>query len=402
MKRAGRLERYLIYACSAAMIAGAAGRSRAPSREVTFPDPRVQVFYYMWYQTPGRDGRWRHWNAMGRRPPADLASSYYPLLGPYSSSDAHVMERHLEWLQAAGVGTLIISFWGRDDPGPERLDRLAALSRRYGIRWSFLIEPYPGLTRTRLRADIRWLLNRYGTLMFQVRRATPDFPWDLPRPVLYVFNLSVLKPRDWIDLMRTYHQPSNGVAFILNDPLGTTAEWGPTDGFFTYTPAPADLNPLFHPSLSALARKRGLFFAATVAPGFQTMRYRTDLAFLETPRREGKLYHRNWRLALSLKPDWVAIISFNEWHEGTQIEPARIRSQGRYLDYLGDFGRRDSLAPFSYLIHTADWVKKWKRERESERTPSASNLLGIESHVHGSIPGAGVEIDQDHLLPGPQ
>lgn len=44
-------------------------------------------------------------------------------------------------------------------------------------------------------------------------------------------------------------------------------------------------------------------------------------------------------MALTLLPDIVSITSFNEWHEGTQIEAAVPHDRGygrKYLDYGGE------------------------------------------------------------------
>ena len=35
----------------------------------------------------------------------------------------------------------------------------------------------------------------------------------------------------------------------------------------------------------------------------------------------GALYKKLWKAAIKANPDWVLITSFNEWHEGTEIEP---------------------------------------------------------------------------------
>lgn len=52
-------------------------------------------------------------------------------------------------------------------------------------------------------------------------------------------------------------------------------------------------------------------------------------------RRHGKYYEVAWRSALSAPVDYVSITSFNEWHEGTQIEPAMPRQSETftYMDY---------------------------------------------------------------------
>jgi hypothetical protein len=65
--------------------------------------------YYPWYDT----SPWRHWDQWNRRPPGDIAASSWPELGPYSSVDARVVERHARWIVDSGVGTVNLSWWGR-------------------------------------------------------------------------------------------------------------------------------------------------------------------------------------------------------------------------------------------------------------------------------------------------
>ena len=68
-----------------------------------------------------------------------------------------------------------------------------------------------------------------------------------------------------------------------------------------------------------------------------------------------------WNAALGtgVEPQMVTITSFNEWHEGTQIEPAASKEIPgfTYLDY-------GPLPPDYYLKRTAYWVVELvKRER---------------------------------------
>ena len=62
------------------------------------------------------------------------------------------------------------------------------------------------------------------------------------------------------------------------------------------------------------------------------------------------------RLDTGVEPALVAITSFNEWHEGTQIEPAAAGAEnGRGYTY-DDYG---SLGPEGYLDLTRQWVDKF-------------------------------------------
>ena len=62
----------------------------------------VAIFYYAWYGTPARDGAWLHWGQGGSRPPHDLGATFYPARGPYSSSDAAVVDAHMRDMAERG------------------------------------------------------------------------------------------------------------------------------------------------------------------------------------------------------------------------------------------------------------------------------------------------------------
>lgn len=68
----------------------------------------------------------------------------------------------------------------------------------------------------------------------------------------------------------------------------------------------------------------------------------------------GAYYSEAWQSALNARVDIVGVTSFNEWHEGTQIEPAvpHTSATKKYLDY-------SPLEPTAYLTMTHDWVKKF-------------------------------------------
>ena len=77
------------------------------------PSARVGIFYYPWFATPQQDGGFAHWQQGGSTPPASLASGFYPARGPYSSADALVLDAQMREIAAAGIGTVIASWWGR-------------------------------------------------------------------------------------------------------------------------------------------------------------------------------------------------------------------------------------------------------------------------------------------------
>ena len=74
-------------------------------------------------------------------------------------------------------------------------------------------------------------------------------------------------------------------------------------------------------------------------------------------REKGKYYRRMWEAAIQHEADMVSITSYNEWGEGTQIEPA-VRKTG-YEDPGDD--------PNSYLQLTADYADELRRRRREQR-----------------------------------
>jgi hypothetical protein len=67
-----------------------------------------------------------------------------------------------------------------------------------------------------------------------------------------------------------------------------------------------------------------------------------------------------WKTALRAGPDVVTITSYNEWQEGTQIEPARIATSK--LDYDGAWGKTGVAAQRAYLAATAHWTARLRAQ----------------------------------------
>ena len=108
------------------------------------------------------------------------------------------------------------------------------------------------------------------------------------------------------------------------------------------------------------AHQAGLLCAPSVGPGFDGRRATPvrDVA----PRRDGRRYDSMWRAAIEASPDVVTITSYNEWHEGTQIEPARAGVTG-FRSYEGAWGLRGRAAEVAYLERTAFWAARARAPR---------------------------------------
>jgi hypothetical protein len=103
------------------------------------------------------------------------------------------------------------------------------------------------------------------------------------------------------------------------------------DGVHVYCPLDISMNLtqifLEYDQASKLAKQKGKSFVATVMPGFND----TNKPLLTIDRQNGTFYSLLWSIAKACFPEGFAITSFNEWHEGTEIEPS-VEYGYQYID----------------------------------------------------------------------
>lgn len=96
-----------------------------------------------------------------------------------------------------------------------------------------------------------------------------------------------------------------------------------TDGMHMYSPVDIlpHLSQIFHVynQTSNVAHLKNKSFVATVMPGYND----TNRPDYVVGRKNGAFYTLFWSIAKACFPDGYAITSFNEWHEGTEIEPSQ-------------------------------------------------------------------------------
>ncbi len=288
---------------------------------------RTSIFYYPWYGTPQHDGKFLHWQQHGAAPPDTIASSFYPARGPYSSADRLVLGAQMAEIRRAGIDQISVSWWGWGSVEDRRLELLLPAARARGLDVALHLEPYRHRTAASTAADVT-RLRAHGVTDFYVYG-----PQDDTTEAWAAANASV--PAD----VRVFGQT-------------TMAGWAAAagfDGIYTYDVLVV-LGDRFH-RLCEQARKVRLLCAPSVGPGYDARRAGLDVRV--RPRRNGATYDGMWRSALRARPDLVTITSYNEWHEGTQIEPARARNG--YLAYDGAWGLRGRAAERAYLTRTAYW-----------------------------------------------
>ena len=92
-----------------------------------------------------------------------------------------------------------------------------------------------------------------------------------------------------------------------------------------------------YPAWVQTARQAGRISTLTVIPGYDDTKIREP--GLAVGRFSGEVYNVQWEAAISAAPDWVLITSWNEWPEGSQIEPSS-EDGDRYLKLTAEHATR--------------------------------------------------------------
>jgi hypothetical protein len=292
----------------------------------------VAIFYYPWYGSEAVDGAWQHWEQNGNTPPAQIASNWFPVRGPYSSSDPHVVGAQMKEIASVGIQTVIVSWWGPGSAEAARLPRVQRLARKAGLRVAIHVEPFDGRTPATLAPELRAL----------AATGIRDF---------YIYDSSTSPDEEW----RSLNRQLPDLRLFANTGLPGKAAAGGFAGLYTYDVRIYDGSSF--PRMCASARMHNLLCAPSVGPGFDSARATGDTR--TRSRQNGATYDSMWRSALRAAADVVTITSYNEWHEGTQIEPARAVGEP-YESYDGAYGLQGRAAERAYLDRTAGWTARYR------------------------------------------
>ena len=345
------------------------------------PSSKVHCMYYGWYGNPKTDKRWYHWDHpqlphwdknIARNYPTgrhkggdDVGSNFYPQLGAYSSRDPKVILAHMQQMRAAGCGVAVVSWYppSSDDVGGGGADDrkggangllplLFPAAQATGVRIAFHVEPYSGRSPETLLANARYVHSAYGAEAALFRHKN--------KPVLYVYDSYRVGAADWARALR----PGSGVrgtkddcifvALVVEQAHLSDAITAGFDGVYTYFASPISYGAKIEnwQAIATTAKGAGLMWIPCVGPGYVDTRVRPWNGGATIAREGGAYYDRGWQAALATQPAWVGITSFNEWHEGTQIEPAVPKA---YPEQYADYSPQ---APSFYLDRTRHWAKK--------------------------------------------
>jgi hypothetical protein len=337
------------------------------SLQAQLPPPKLMVHYMPVYQAKPYQATWGwHWtmnhynpdtfDSQGRR---NIASHFYPLIGPYDSRDPDVCEYHALLMKVAGIDGAIADWSGYSPVYDYPMINIATINAfnalsTAGLSFAICYEDQsiaqqinvgritPAQAIGQAQFDMNYIIDHWAN--------KPAYLTLDGKPVLLNFGPQYFYAEsDWASILSVFN--SGAQFFPLNYRLGTVAA-----GAFPWPPmwlsgggvlAPETMDQYlddFHASAAswpsvvsgAFPGFHDIYQEAGIQPSYGYLDARGGLTFSETMDR-----------ALAAHAPVIQLVTWNDFNEGTNIEPSQ-EYQYQYLIHVQDVAR--GLHPLPYTI----------------------------------------------------
>lgn len=314
-------------------------------------DPVLLAHYMPWYATKPISGQWGwHWTmdhfdpqrvrSDGRR---EAASHDYPLIGLYDSGDDHALECQVLLMKFAGLDGVVVDWYGTREAldfavNHQHTEKLIPWLKKAGLKFAICYEDQAlgqavkakvlpsDSALAQAEADLQWAQEHWFSDVAYVKQDG--------RPVLLVFGPQYLKREQWSELRGELSSRPMifGLPHLAKDlGLDGVFGWPPVEGGKTLTPEQ------WHKELNALYSRRGKGEAviATVFPEFKDIYKQAGVhdSYGTIEPRSGATFSESLDLAMKSGAPLVQVATWNDYGEGTMIEPTRDRGY-QYLELL--------------------------------------------------------------------
>jgi hypothetical protein len=322
--------------------------------------PPVMVHYMPWYESKAFSGQWGwHWTmnhfdpdrigSDGRQP---LASHYRPLIGAYDCSDPDTLECQTLQMKIAGVDGVFIDWYGTKDLNDYALlnrnaAKMIAACSKAGLKFSIVMEDQvvPQLVKAGKTTPNEFATSALTWLDQNWFRLPGYLRWK-GQPVLLMFGPQYYKDAELSSLfgrgpalftLLGKRGPAVG-AFGWPEPqVGDTKSWVQLRSFYERSKAWEASVPVAYPRFEDIYKDAG------VGPGYG-----------EIKDQAGRTFEESLALAGSSGAPFIQVATWNDWGEGTQIEPSVefgyrdlqvLQQQRRKLDRAFPYRGPDLLLP---------------------------------------------------------
>ncbi|MEJ5310674.1 MAG: glycoside hydrolase family 71/99-like protein [Anaerolineae bacterium] len=320
--------------------------------------PLLMAHYMPWYQTPDVSGYWGwHWT-MNHFNPAhmdengrpQIASHTMPLTGPYDSMDDALLEYQVALMKLSGIDGVIVDWYGTEefwDYGVlnRATGKLFTYIKEAGLRFAICYEDQTVKHMVENKHLSAADVYTHGQAVMRYLQDTwfgdDAYLKSNGRPVLLTFGPQYYASgSDWEKLFSVLDvQP---IFITLDKRVGTVSTssfpwppmWASKDGVLTQAALENYLKPFYAKVGGDAYRVGGAF------PGFHDIYKEAGISegygYLDD--QDGETFRFTLELALSNTPDVVQLITWNDYGEGTVIEPTEEFGY-RYLEMVQEARR---------------------------------------------------------------
>ena len=281
-------------------------------RATYFEEHPVLAYYYAWWG------------------PDVFARTLYQPFQAYESDDEAVMRRHMQEAAAAGIDGWIMSWYGYSDRTDRNLQKLQALGEQTGIRSTIHFETP--------------LFARYGVedivlhlrLFYEHRINSPSMVTYQGRPVIFFWFVRLYDNATWASI-RNEVDPERRAVWIADgddfNVLNSDAWEGISPYAIAWSPNPGAQIASWGSRARSIRPDK--LYVPVVSPGCDDTAARAVTC--QRDRSGGAYYQNSLDGALALNNQWaVAVSTYNEWMESTQIEPS-VQYGDQYLQMTRAF-----------------------------------------------------------------
>lgn len=345
--------------------------------DVTKKNPKkIYVHYMPWFTSLEEDGYWgQHWTMLNRNPnrididgKREIASHYYPIIGPYSSNDKDLQEYHLLLMKLSGIDGVIFDWYGARDVYDYNSIKKSTESfinkiEDVGIQFSIMYEDKVAeniqtqrIPKANLNAaitDLKYIEKTYFT--------SPNYLRKNDSEILFLFGPNYIKdPLDW----EYINSKLNTTPQYINLWKGSNRLGNLSSGEFSWIDR-NHLNTLYY--YYEYTVENNIATIGGIYPGFNDYYYeggwRTDPSTdWEIPHNNMQTLEETLNLTDQYPVDFIQLITWNDFGEGTMVEPTLEYGYG-FLEkiqiYTGvTYSKKDLEIPYKlYLLR-----KKYKTD----------------------------------------
>ena len=317
-------------------------------------DKKILVHYMPWFTANANAGSWGwHWtmNAydpnQGEQGARQIASHFHPSIGPYDSGNPQVLEYHLLLMKLSGIDGVIVDWYGLEDFRDypilhQNTQQLIEQAERLHLSFAICYEDQtvPALVESgklaaservpHVSREIAWLDKNWFHLNGYVKLQG--------HPLLISFGHEGLSDDEWTKVLSTVKNP---LTYLSEHHRRTAAsgafDWPlPKEGtkaqssFINQSRAWPNAIPVAFP------RFVDIYAEAKIHPSWGRIE-----------DNGGKTFESTLARAFESNRPLVQIATWNDWSEGTMIEPSREYGN-RDLEIVQSMRRKYVDAQFPY------------------------------------------------------